>query len=232
MEKISCGGFNIGDGLSLDKKTKTLSATGGGQLAPVAKTADMTQPVGVDDGGKLYSLDKFVVTVTDDDSIGYTADKTLDEIVEAYEAGRVCECKIANMSRGFPASIQIATAVSGAAAVFCGSFAVAGDMAQQFSQKWLICVVFSADGSITAYGYELSPMRLVVDETDFSVDLRLPNVQVLYGQKGIYNSVMTYDAAFNCTFHRNLTFANDKLRIGNHSISVDSSGNLKATPVT
>lgn len=215
----------------LTRRPKPYPPRGGGQLAPVAKTADMTQPVGADDSGKLYSLEKFVVTVTGDDTTGYTADKTLDEIVAAYEAGRVCECKVANMGGGFPASIQIATAVSGAAAVFCGSFAVAGDMAQQFPLKLLICVVFLADGSITVYGYDLPIMRFDLAGAGI-VRIDFPDAQTLQGKGDNYTPIAYYDSEFNFTFGTNITFDNNALRIGNYSISVDSSGNLKATPVT
>ena len=79
------------------------SSTTLGGVKPVAKTASMTQEVGVDASGALYTADvpvkkvngatgevksTFYVTVTPTGS-GYaaTADKTADEVYAAYEAG-------------------------------------------------------------------------------------------------------------------------------------------------
>ena len=38
--------------------------------------------------------DVFMVTITGDDENGYTADKTFAEIMEAYNFGKICECRI------------------------------------------------------------------------------------------------------------------------------------------
>lgn len=75
MSKIPCGGFYIGEGLAMDGKT--LKVSGGGS------------------GGGMY-----VVHVTDEDG-NYVADKTYDEIREAYSNGLIPVCIIDSFSEIF-----------------------------------------------------------------------------------------------------------------------------------
>ena len=67
-----------------------------GGVQPVAKTDAMSQDVGVDENGKLYTApgvsgNQFVVKITDGTDGAYVADKTFDEIIEAIESKQYTE---------------------------------------------------------------------------------------------------------------------------------------------
>lgn len=64
MNRIPCGGFNIGDGLSIDPVTRTLSALGGSSSTNIIH-----------------------LTWNEDHSQIVSADKTVAELVEGYNSG-------------------------------------------------------------------------------------------------------------------------------------------------
>lgn len=67
MNRIPCGGFNIGDGLSVDPVTRTLSALGGSSSTNIIH-----------------------LTWNEDYSQIVSADKTISEILEKFESGVPC----------------------------------------------------------------------------------------------------------------------------------------------
>ncbi len=109
------------------------SSTTLGGVKPVAKTTSMTQEVGVDASGALYTepgsgggvksvngatgevKSTFYVTVTQGDDGSVTADKTAAEVYAAYEAGYAVYAiaKFSNFSNPFTLPLALTASVSG-----------------------------------------------------------------------------------------------------------------------
>ena len=79
--KVPGGAFYLGDGLTVDPMTRTVSAGGGGGVSPEEVTAIVKEQF-------PQIKEQFLVTFSTTDMKHWTCDKTLAEITEAINSGK------------------------------------------------------------------------------------------------------------------------------------------------
>lgn len=197
-------------------------------LTPVAKTDAMTQSVGLDVDGGLYTEPGawyVTVTQTSSDSVMATADKTAAEVYAAYQAGYVvyARVRLANVRVGFYVLPLDACIPNGNGGVATLGFSVAGQHSSAEPPK-VIGVLFRNN-------------QWVIMSTDLAglkdIPTALPNPNALTIKVG--DTTTTYDGSADKTvdipdstiIQSSTSGSTKKFRI-----TVDDSGTLSAVEVT
>lgn len=197
-------------------------------LTPVAKNDAMTQRVGLDVDGGLYTEPGawyVTVTQTSSDSVMATADKTAAEVYAAYQAGYVvyARVRLANVRVGFYVLPLDACIPNGNGGVATLGFSVAGQHSSAEPPK-VIGVLFRNN-------------QWVIMSTDLAglkdIPTALPNPNALTIKVG--DTTTTYDGSADKTvdipdstiIQSSTSGSTKKFRI-----TVDDSGTLSAVEVT